>query len=75
MQQKEPLCKGMTRPAMIFGIPLMPFMGTMLIGFVFSVWVDLRFLFVLIPAFIIMKIMTLKDDFIFRLIFLKLKFG
>lgn len=75
MQQKEPLFKGMTRPAMIFGIPLMPFMGTMLIGFVFSVWVDLRFLFVLIPAFIIMKIMTLKDDFIFRLIFLKLKFG
>ena len=55
MQQKEPLFKGMTRPAMIFGIPLMPFMGTMLIGFVFSVWVDLRFLFVLIPAFIIMK--------------------
>lgn len=74
-KQKDILFKGMTRPPMIFGIPLMPFVGTLLVGLLLSVWINLKLAVFLIPIFIGMKILTLKDDFIFRLYFLKLKFG
>ncbi|MDR0761772.1 MAG: VirB4 family type IV secretion/conjugal transfer ATPase [Campylobacteraceae bacterium] len=67
----EALFKGMTRPAMVLGVPITPF--AVVSGFIFLVaaYTNMLVLVALIPALLIMKAMTKKDDFIFHLIWLK----
>ncbi len=73
--QKNPLFKGLTRPPMIFGVPITPFIVAMGGIFLLAFYSQNIFLLILaIPAFFIMKAMTKKDDFIFRLMFLKIRF-
>ncbi len=73
MRQQEILFKGMTRPAMLFGVPLIPLMSVC--GFIslVSVWTNLWLIVSIAPIYLIMKLMTKIDDFIFKLYFLKLK--
>ncbi|WP_104722721.1 VirB4 family type IV secretion/conjugal transfer ATPase [Helicobacter mesocricetorum] len=73
--QKNPLFKGLTRPPMIFGVPITPFIVAMGGIFLLAFYSQNIFLLIFaIPTFLIMKGMTKKDDFIFRLMFLKMRF-
>lgn len=72
----QPLFKGLTRPAMIFGVPITPFcvgMGAVLLPCFYTKQI---FFFppIAFVVFLVLKAMTKKDSFIFRLVFLKMKF-
>lgn len=73
--QKQPLFKGLTRPPMIKGVPMTPLILVM--GFIILIAFYSQNFFILgliIPAFFIMRTMVKHDDYIFRLLFLKLRF-
>lgn len=71
----HPLFKGLTRPAMIFGVPIAPLFGAMgVIGLLAFYTQNLFMAVFCIPVYIVMKQMTKQDDFIFRLYFLKMRF-
>ncbi len=73
--EKNPLFKGLTRPPMIFGVPMTPFVIAM--GCIILIAFYSQNIFLVgfsIPVFFIMKAMTKRDDFIFRLMFLKMRF-
>ncbi|ACB28246.1 type IV secretion system protein VirB3 [Methylobacterium radiotolerans] len=71
---KDPLFKGCTRPAMIMGVPVVPFVivggGLMLV----TIWTSI-FCIVLVPvAIMVMRHITKSDDQQFRLLGLKIFF-
>ena len=71
----QPLFKGLTRPAMIFGVPIAPFiiaMGSVLLICFYTQYIFLSIL--CLPLYFVLKEMTKKDSFIFRLVFLKMRF-
>ena len=70
----EVVYKALTRPAMIFGVPITPFFIACAIICLTSLYTNLIFLSFLPVVIFIMKEITKKDDFIFRLLFLKISF-
>jgi len=73
--QTQPLFKGLTRPAMIFGVPITPLFVSMSIVLLLSFYTMNLFLSIAcVPIYFILKEMTKKDSFIFRLLFLKMQF-
>ncbi|MBZ7978541.1 VirB3 family type IV secretion system protein [Campylobacter sp. RM12642] len=66
--------KALSRPAMLFGVPMMPLLSVMMFILFSAIYINLFFFFLAIPIFFIMRFMAKKDDMIFRLLFLKLKF-
>ncbi len=72
--EKEVIFKGMTRPAMLFGVPLVPLIFTGAFIFLFAIWFNIYLLFLILPIYFIMKLLAIQDDFIYRLYFLKIKF-
>lgn len=71
---RDPLFKGCTRPAMIFGVPLVPFALVGVIVILLSVWTTIMLVFSLIPIILTMRQITKTDDQQFRLLGLKLLF-
>ncbi|MBV8503284.1 MAG: VirB3 family type IV secretion system protein [Paucibacter sp.] len=79
--QSETIFKGATRPAMKFGIPLVPLVvlfgaGVLLIvwsGTLLSWWITLGIASSIVPALLWMRIVTAKDDQRFLQIFIALK--
>ncbi|MFA5428459.1 MAG: VirB3 family type IV secretion system protein [Sulfurimonas sp.] len=69
--EKDILFKAMTRPAMVFGIPVVPFVSVSLFILIIAIWTNILFAFILIPILFIMRLLARQDDFIFRLLFLK----
>lgn len=70
----DSLFKGATRPAMLFGVPLVPLIvvgGTML---VVSAWVSIFLLVGLLPLVLVMRAITKVDDRQFHLLWLKFQF-
>ncbi|VWB63172.1 type IV secretory pathway, VirB3 family protein [Burkholderia lata] len=66
---KDPVFKGCTRPAMLWGVPLVPFLmigGGMLIPAVWALLasppVGVAVLFLMIPVFVAMRVITRHDD-------------
>jgi len=66
---KDPVFKGCTRPAMLWGVPLVPFLaigGGMLIPAIWALLVTpplgVAILFLMIPVFVAMRVMTRHDD-------------
>jgi len=66
---KDPVFKGCTRPAMLWGVPLVPFLivgGGMLIPAIWALLatppIGIGLLFLLIPVFVTMRIVTRRDD-------------
>jgi type IV secretion system protein VirB3 len=66
---KDPVFKGCTRPAMLWGVPLVPFLmigGGMLIPAIWALLasppVGVAVLFLIIPVFVTMRAMTRHDD-------------
>ena len=78
---REAIYKGATRPAMKFGIPLVPlvvlFGSAMLAivwgGFLLSWWVAVGVLVATLPALVWMRLVTAKDDQRFRQMFVAVK--
>jgi type IV secretion system protein VirB3 len=66
---KDPVFKGCTRPAMLWGVPLVPFLmvgGGMLIPAIWALLASpplgVGMLFLIIPVFVSMRIITRRDD-------------
>ena len=81
MVQREAIYKGATRPAMKFGIPLVPlvvlFGGGMLVivwgGLLLSWWIAAGVVAAALPALAWMRFVTGKDDQRFRQLFVATK--
>nr|WP_236741997.1 VirB3 family type IV secretion system protein [Campylobacter jejuni] len=66
----DPIFKGLTRPALLFGVPLMPFLINILGFILISVYTQQFFLLIFgVISHFIMKAMTKKDEQMFRLFF------
>lgn len=66
---KDPVFKGCTRPAMLWGVPLVAFLlvgGAMLIPAIWALLIHppigVVMLFLIIPVFITMRVVTKRDD-------------
>lgn len=69
MMLKDPVFKGCTRPAMLWGVPLVAFLlvgGAMLIPAIWALLVrppiGVALLFLMIPVFVSMRVVTKRDD-------------
>lgn len=71
---RDPLFKGCTRPAMMFGVPLVPLAVVSLVVILVSVWTTIFFSAMLVPIVFTMRQITKSDDQQFRLLGLKLLF-
>jgi len=71
---RDPLFKGCTRPAMLFGVPLVPLclVGCSII--LLSIYTTLLLLTMLIPVILVMRFIVKEDDQKFRLIGKKIIF-
>jgi len=66
----DPIFRGCTRPAMLFGVPMLPMLvitGTFLIagvwgGYLVSGYLSLFLLIVYVPLVLVCRQITLKDD-------------
>lgn len=70
----DPLFKGCTRPAMIFGVPVMPFVIVCGSIVLITVWTTFFCLVALPVAILLMRHITKTDDQMFRLLWLKMRF-
>ncbi|MEM5343682.1 VirB3 family type IV secretion system protein [Paraburkholderia azotifigens] len=66
---KDPVFKGCTRPAMLWGVPLVPFLaigGSMLIPAIWALLASpplgVAILFLMIPVFVTLRVITRHDD-------------
>lgn len=71
---RDPIFKGCTRPAMLFGVPLVPLAGIGLMVILISVWTTIFFSIILGPIVLVMRSIAQKDDQQFRLLSLRLLF-
>jgi type IV secretion system protein VirB3 len=71
---RDPLFKGCTRPAMMFGVPLVPLAAVSVVVILISVWTTIFFAATLIPLILVMRQIAKSDDQQFRLLGLKLLF-
>src|SRR6476620_11052600 len=75
MVQREAIYKGATRPAMKFGVPLVP-LGMLFVlwgGLLLSWWIAAGVVGAILPALTWMRFVTTKDDQRFLQVFLSLK--
>lgn len=68
---RDPLFKGCTRPAMMFGVPLMPLAAVSVVVILVSVWTTVFFAATLVPIILTMRQIAKSDDQQFRLLGLK----
>lgn len=71
---RDPVFKGCTRPAMLFGVPLVPLAAVTLVVTLLSLWTTLFCLFILPLLIFSMRYIAKDDDQQFRLLSLKLLF-
>jgi type IV secretion system protein VirB3 len=71
---RDPLFKGCTRPAMMFGVPLVPLASVSVVVILLSVWTTIFFAATLVPIILTMRQIAKSDDQQFRLLGLKLLF-
>lgn len=69
----QPLFKGMTRPAMIFGVPMLPLIIVLGIVASVSVWIHPIYMLVAIPLVLVMRFIASYDDFMYHILFQGLK--
>lgn len=68
------LFKGLTRPPMLFGVPMTPLFLVISAVLIISVMVNIFFVILAIPVYYILKGIAKSDDYIFDLFFLKMRF-
>ena len=69
----QPLFKGMTRPAMIFGVPITPLIIVLGVIASISVWTSPIYMILALPVVLIMKFIASYDDFMYSIIFQSLR--
>jgi type IV secretion system protein VirB3 len=81
LSRADPLFKGATRPAMFFGVPLLPFALAVAVPAIVGVYSGLLIhdkmffmAFMSIPIIAVMRAMCAKDDLQFRLLGLRWRF-
>ncbi|HET9239207.1 MAG TPA: type IV secretion system protein VirB3 [Oligoflexus sp.] len=74
LDPRDPLFKGCTRPAMIFGVPLIPLAIASGSIILVSIWTTIFFSALLFPVVLIMRQIAKSDDQQFRLLGLKMLF-
>ncbi|MEN3601795.1 type IV secretion system protein VirB3 [Brucella abortus] len=70
----DPIFKGCTRPAMLFGVPVIPLVivgGSIVL---LSVWISMFILPLIVPIVLVMRQIAQTDDQMFRLLGLKAQF-
>jgi len=73
MNYQDTVYKGMTRSALILGVPILPFiMGTMAI-ILLGVWTNIIFWTLILPYFIMLYLLTKYDENIFSIYFNAIK--
>jgi type IV secretion system protein VirB3 len=72
--KKDPLFRGCTRPAMILGVPYIPFLVGAGVPLLLAMYFSLWFLLVIPLSIFVMRMMTKKDEMIFRLVGMHLIF-
>lgn len=65
--QKDELFKGLTRPAMFFGVPVIPFYIALAFCILLAVWTNLVYFAVFFLIFALLRIATQVDEQIFQL--------
>jgi len=73
MIRRDPLFKGCTRPAMMWGVPITPFVVVFGAVILVAIWFNLLLMLLFIPAYILMRMVVHSDDQQFRLLGLKAK--
>ncbi|RMP06559.1 type IV secretion system protein VirB3 [Pseudomonas syringae] len=71
---RDPIFKGCTRPAMVYGVPTVPLAIVVMVVVLISVWTTVLLAFTLIPIFLVMRVIAKHDDQQFRLLGLKILF-
>ena len=71
---RDPLFKGCTRPAMLFGVPLVPLAFVSGAIILLSIWTTIFLSFTLFPIILVMRQIAKSDDQQFRLLGLKMMF-
>ena len=69
---QDPIFKGCTRPAMILGVPIIPFTIAFMVVMLISFWTTILLAVLLIPIIIVMREITKTDDQQFRLLWIKI---
>ncbi len=72
-KQVEILFKGMTRPAMFFGVPILPLISVLALISLVSVWTNIMYILVAIPIVLIMRFIVTFDDFMYSILFQNFK--
>jgi type IV secretion system protein VirB3 len=70
--KKDTLFRGCTRPAMILGVPYVPFLVGAGGPLILAMYISLYILLVIPLSIVVMRLMTKKDEMIFRLMGLNL---
>jgi type IV secretion system protein VirB3 len=65
---RDPLFKGCTRPAMMFGVPLVPLAVVTVAVILLAVWTTILLVVLLLPIILTMRLITKSDDQQFRLL-------
>lgn len=73
MIRRDPIFKGCTRPAMLWGVPITPFVVVFGVVTLLAMWFHLFILLAFIPLYTIMRLIVRSDDQQFRLLGLKAK--
>lgn len=71
---RDPLFKGCTRPAMMFGVPVVPLAVVSGVFILLAIWTKILVAALLIPIVMVMRLVAKKDDQQFRLLGLKMLF-
>lgn len=74
LDYRDPLFKGCTRPAMVFGVPLVPLAVVSGVVILLSVWTTIFLSLLLFPIILTMRQIAKSDDQQFRLLGLKILF-
>ncbi len=73
MIRRDPLFKGCTRPAMMWGVPITPFVAAFGFVMLLAIWFNLLLVLLFIPVYVLMRMVVKSDDQQFRLLAMKAK--
>lgn len=73
MIRRDPLFKGCTRPAMMWGVPITPFVTAFGLVMLLAIWFNLLLALLFIPIYVLMRMVVKSDDQQFRLLAMKAK--
>lgn len=71
MIRRDPIFKGCTRPAMLWGVPITPLIICFGAITLLGLWTNLLLLALFVPAYLVMRLVVRNDDQQFRLLWLK----